>query len=145
MYSDLGNQSRKYELTLKLGDVRQGDDNITKYFNSLKRIWQDQDMFNDYEWHSTEDYTYYKKLVEDDRAFKFLAGLKPEHDEVRGRIIGHQPLPSIGEVFSEVRREETRCNVMLNKKESADNVTSQSDQSALAAANINSSKFQHRA
>ena len=47
MYSDLGNQSQKYELTLKLRDIRQGEDSITKYFNSLKRILQDQDMFDD--------------------------------------------------------------------------------------------------
>ncbi|RVW34481.1 Retrovirus-related Pol polyprotein from transposon RE2 [Vitis vinifera] len=33
-----------------------------------------------------------------------------------GRIIGRQSLPSIGEVFSEVRREESRRNVMLGKK-----------------------------
>ncbi|RVW50122.1 hypothetical protein CK203_012113 [Vitis vinifera] len=37
MYSDLGNQSRIFELTLKLGEIRQGEDNVTKYFNSLKR------------------------------------------------------------------------------------------------------------
>ena len=42
-------------------------------------------------------------MVESSRIFKFLAGLNVEFDEVRGRIIGRQPLPSIGEVFSEVR------------------------------------------
>ncbi|RVW21088.1 hypothetical protein CK203_106167 [Vitis vinifera] len=46
MYSDLGNQSQIFELTLKLGEIRQGEDNVTKYFNSLKRIWQDLDLFN---------------------------------------------------------------------------------------------------
>ncbi|CAL5432783.1 unnamed protein product [Camellia sinensis] len=49
MYSDLGNQSQVFELTLKLGDIRQGDDSVTKYFNSLKRLWQDLDIFNTYE------------------------------------------------------------------------------------------------
>ena len=116
MYSDLGNQSRIFELTLKIGDLRQGEDTVTKYFNSLKRIWQDLDLFNSYEWKSTEDFQHHKKTVEDSRIFKFLAGLNVEFDEVRGRIIGRQPLPSIGEVFSEVRREESRRNVMLGKK-----------------------------
>ena len=46
MYSDLGNQSQVFELTLKLGEIRQGDDSVTKYFNSLKRLWQDLDIFN---------------------------------------------------------------------------------------------------
>lgn len=37
MYLDLGNQSQMFELTLKLGEMRQGEDSVTKYFNSLKR------------------------------------------------------------------------------------------------------------
>ena len=116
MYSDLGNQSRISELILKIGDLHQGEDTVTKYYNSLKRIWQDLDLFNTYEWKSAEDFQHHKKTVEDNRIFKFLAGLNVEFDEVRGRIIGRQPLPSIGEVFSEVRREESRRNVMLGKK-----------------------------
>lgn len=55
MYSNLGNQSQVYELTLKLEEIRQGEDTVTKYFNSLKRLWQDLDLFNDYEWKSSED------------------------------------------------------------------------------------------
>ena len=49
MYYDLGNQSQIFELTLKLGEIREGEDNVTKYFNSLKHIWQDLDLFNTYE------------------------------------------------------------------------------------------------
>ena len=96
MYSDLGNQSQVYELTLKLGEIRQGEDSVTKYFNSLKRLWQDLDMFNYYEWKSPEDCKHYKKTVEDNRIFKFLIGLNVEFDEVRGKIIGRNSLPSIG-------------------------------------------------
>ncbi|RVW88529.1 hypothetical protein CK203_032984 [Vitis vinifera] len=67
-------------------------------------------------WKSAEDGLRHNKTMEDNWIFKFLAGLNVEFDEVRGRIIGRQPLPSIGEVFSEVRREESRRNVMLGKK-----------------------------
>lgn len=49
MYSDLGNQSQIYELTLKLGKMRQGEETVTKYFHSLKRLWQELDVFNDHE------------------------------------------------------------------------------------------------
>uniref|UniRef100_A0A2N9I543 Retrovirus-related Pol polyprotein from transposon RE1 n=1 Tax=Fagus sylvatica TaxID=28930 RepID=A0A2N9I543_FAGSY len=136
MYSDLGNQSQIFELTLKLGEMRQGEDSVTKYFNSLKRVWQDLDLFNTYEWKSVEDSRHHKKIVEDNRIFKFLAGLNIEFDEVRGRVIGRQPLPSIGDVFSEVRREESRRNVMLGKKGPGVAVES----SALVAADANSSK-----
>ena len=108
MYSDLGNQSQIFELTLKLDDIQQGEDNITKYFNSLKRIWQDLDLFNTYEWKFVEDGCHHKKTMEDNRIFKFLASLNVEFDELRGRNIGKQPLPSIGEVFSKVRRGESK-------------------------------------
>lgn len=88
MYSDLGNQSHVYELKLKLGQIRQGEDNVTKYFNSLKNFWQDLDLFSIYEWKSPEDGKHHKKMVEDNRIFTFLTGLNAEFDEVRGRIIG---------------------------------------------------------
>ena len=49
--------------------------------------------------------------------FKILARLNADFDEVQGRILGRQPLPSLGEVFFfEVRREETRRTVMLGYK-----------------------------
>lgn len=116
MYSDLGNQSQVYELTLKLGEIRQEEDSVTKYFNSLKRLWLYLDLFNDYEWKSIEDATHNKRIIEAHHIYKFLAGLNVEFDEVQGRIIGRTPLPQIGEVFAEVRREESRKHVMLGKK-----------------------------
>ena len=122
MYSDLGNQSQVFELTLKLGEIRQGDDSVTKYFNSLKRLWQDLDIFNTYEWKSVDDCNHHKKIVEDSRIHKFLASLNIEFDEVRGRVIGRPPLPTIGEVFAEVRREESRMSVMLKKKDISESI-----------------------
>ena len=56
MYYDFGNQSQIFELTLKIGDLCQREDIVKKYFNSLKRIWQDLDLFNTYEWKLTEDF-----------------------------------------------------------------------------------------
>ncbi|CAN1766567.1 Retrovirus-related Pol polyprotein from transposon TNT 1-94 [Linum perenne] len=100
-YSDMGNQSQVYDLT---------------YYNTLKQVWQDLEQFNDYVWKSNEDYLYYKKTVDTNRIFKFLVGLNAELDEVRGRIIGRDPLPPIAEVFNEVRREETRRRVMLGSR-----------------------------
>ena len=116
MYSDLGNQSQVYELTLKLGEIRQEEDLVTKYFNSLKHLWLYLDLFNDYEWKSIEDATHNKRIIEAHHIYKFLAGLNVEFDEVQGQIIGRTPLPQIGEVFAEVRREESRKHVMLGKK-----------------------------
>ncbi|KAK9217910.1 hypothetical protein WN943_006540 [Citrus x changshan-huyou] len=136
MYSDYGNQSQIYELQLALGDIRQGDYSITKYFNTLKRLWQDLDLFNDYEWESMEDFKHHKQTVNNERIFKFLAGLNVEFDEVRGRIIGRKPLPTLEDVFSEVRREESRRGVMLGKKNSVVSV----EKSALVTADANATR-----
>lgn len=130
MNSYLGNQSQLYELTLKIGEMRQGEDSVSRYFNSLKQSWQYLDLFNDYEWKCLQE------NVEAHRIFKFLAGLNTEFVEVRGRIIGRRPLPPIGEVFSEVRREECRRNVMLKKK-NFDGVT---ENSTLVTADANASR-----
>ncbi|RVX20324.1 hypothetical protein CK203_004876 [Vitis vinifera] len=116
MYSNLGNQSQIYELQLKLGNDCQGENSVTKYFNVLRGLWRDLDLFNDYEWKNTDDCNYFKKVVESSRIIKFLVRLNVEFDEVRDRIIGRQPLTYLGEVLSEVRREESRRNVMLGKK-----------------------------
>lgn len=55
-------------------------------------------------------------MVEDNHIFKFLIRLNMEFDEVRGRIIGRHPLTSIGEVLSEVWREESHLLMMLDNK-----------------------------
>lgn len=75
MYFDLGNQSQKYELMLKLGEICQGENSVTTYFNSLKCLWQDLDSFNDYEWKSFEDCNHHKKTEEDNCIFRFFIGL----------------------------------------------------------------------
>ncbi|KAL5824988.1 hypothetical protein ACOSQ3_021051 [Xanthoceras sorbifolium] len=92
MYSDLGNQSQIYEIELKIGETKQGTES------------------------DEADGVYFQKVLENSRVFKFLAGLNVDFDEVRGRIIGRQPLPSLNEVFAEVRREESRRGVMLGNK-----------------------------
>lgn len=117
MYSDLGNQSQIYELQLKLGELKQGNETVTKYFSAMKRLWQELDIFKDYTWKDPSDAAHYQKEVDNSRVYSFLAGLNVEFDEVRSRIIGRRPLSSLNEVFAEVRREESRRSVMLGKKE----------------------------
>ena len=64
----------------------------------------------------------YKKIVEKECIYKFLLGLNKNLDEVRGRILGFKPLPSVREVFSEIRREESRRKVMLGTQTSSKNL-----------------------
>ncbi|KAI5398299.1 hypothetical protein KIW84_063906 [Lathyrus oleraceus] len=91
------------------------------YYDTAKELWegQDLDLFNECEWIPPADSKHYKKMVDVSRVFKFLASLNVDFDEVRGRILGRNPIPPIGEVFSEVRREESRRQVMLGKNTAA--------------------------
>ena len=52
------------------------------------------------------------------KAFDFLAGLNKELDEVWDRILGKEPMPSIREIFTEVRRKNSRRKVMLGEQQS---------------------------
>lgn len=52
-------------------------------------------------------------MLEKGRVFDFLQGLTSDLDEVCGRLLGTEPLPSIIEVFAEVTREGSHKCVMM--------------------------------
>uniref|UniRef100_A0A1S8ADA3 Uncharacterized protein n=1 Tax=Citrus limon TaxID=2708 RepID=A0A1S8ADA3_CITLI len=116
-YSDLENQSQLYELNTHMWKMQQGNRDVTAYYNDMMAVWQELDLFEDEQWENSNDSARYKEKVERGRVFVFLAGLNKELDEVRGRILGKKPLPTIREVFSEVRREEARRQVMLKNND----------------------------
>ena len=111
-YSDLDNSAQLCELRDKARDLKQGSMDVTEYYTTLTKLWQDLDLFEPNDWCS-ECIVKYAKLVEKTRTYDFLAGLNKDLDDVRGRMIGIRPLPQIEEVFAEVRREESRRKIML--------------------------------
>lgn len=127
-YSNIDNTSAIFEIKSLLHDLQQGDATATEYYHTLTRYWQQLDTYEDMEWKCPEDSKKYNKLVEKDRVYQFLLGLNKNLDEVRGRILGTKPLPSIREVFSEVRRKESRRKIMLGST----NQSSITENSALA-------------
>lgn len=125
-YSDLKNSSQVFELRNRAKNLRQGENDVTQYYNELTKLWQELDLFRVLQWKDPDDAILYRRMVEDDRVYDFLAGLNKELDDVRGRLLGLKPLPVIEEVFAEVRREESRRRVMLGTS------TDPGDASALA-------------
>ncbi|KAI4297595.1 hypothetical protein L6164_037480 [Bauhinia variegata] len=75
----------------------------------------EHDLMATEEWTCACDAATYKGKIEKERVFQFLAGLNKSLDDVRSRILSRIPLPSTREVFSEVRREASRCKVMLHE------------------------------
>ncbi|XP_024027458.1 uncharacterized protein LOC112093390 [Morus notabilis] len=137
-YSSKENASIIFEIETTIHDLRQGDLSVTQFYNILTRHWQQLDVSEDYKWGCPDDAKRFREIVEKKKIFKFLMGLNKNLDEVRGRILGTKPLPSIREVFFEVRREESRKKVMLGESSTAAPITD--NLSALAvrgAQNIN--------
>lgn len=114
-YSDMEDQSQMLELNTKIWKLQQGNRSLTSYYNEMVSLWQEVDLFEEEAWKCSEDASMYKKKVERNRLFVFLAGLNKELDEVKGRIVSRQPLPSVKEAFSEIRREENRKKIMMSE------------------------------
>ena len=128
-YSTKEKTAEHVDIEIVLHDLRQGDLTITNYHNILAHHWQQLDVYKEYDWNCPEDAAKYQKIVEKRQLFKFLLGLIKDLDEVRGRILGTKPLPTICEAFVEVKREESRKKLMLGKQIAATIIES----SALAA------------
>ncbi|KAJ9673002.1 hypothetical protein PVL29_026326 [Vitis rotundifolia] len=98
----------------RLWQMKQGDWEVTEYYTEMLGLWQDLDLSCEEEWECMGDSVRFKKKMENERVFEFLAGLNRELDDVRSRVLSRWPLPSIREVFFEVRREENKRRVMLD-------------------------------
>ncbi|KAI4357258.1 hypothetical protein L6164_001219 [Bauhinia variegata] len=61
------------------------------------------------------DVALHKGKIEKEHMFQFLARLNKCLDDVRSRIPSRVPLPSIREVFSEVRHEASKSKIMLQE------------------------------
>ena len=112
-YSKACDAAQVYEIKVKTGASKQGDKTVTDYANSLKNLWQELDHYRVFEMKCSEDAATLKNFIEKDRVYDFLAGLKPEFDQVRVQILGRDEIPSLEETISLIRAEESRRSVML--------------------------------
>ena len=93
--------------------LEQGERDVIDYWVELADIWQKIDLNTEEgKWACDHDAAIYRKRVNDDRVFQFLAGLNESLDGVRRRILERSSLPSLGEVFAEVRQEASFRKVM---------------------------------
>ena len=88
-YSDLENHSQAFELKTRLWNSKQGETDIATFYKNMLALWQELDHCYNDEWENPKDLARFKK--------------QEEIDDVKGRVLGRRPLPSIREVFSELR------------------------------------------
>lgn len=109
----------------------QGTQTLNEYYLEKMSLWQELDMNTEEEWKCSEDAIRFHKRVEKECLFEILAGPTIELDDVRGRILSLDPLPSVREAFATVRREDSRRRIML--KDNSTPCSNSSEASALAA------------
>ncbi|KAK5819583.1 hypothetical protein PVK06_024596 [Gossypium arboreum] len=85
----------------KISEWRQGEKEVTFYYNEMMSLWQELDQCYNDEWECPEDGVKAMKKEENERAYLFLAGLNKEFYEVRSRILGKKSLPKLRKIFSE--------------------------------------------
>jgi len=109
-YSNIDNTSAIFEIKSLLHDLQQGEKSVTEFSNTLSRYWQRLDTYDEIEWKCPDDKKKYREMVGKDRIYKFLWGLI---GTLMKYVEEYLELPKLREVFSEVRREESRRKFML--------------------------------
>ena len=66
---------------------------MTVYYNNLVMLWQELDLLQHFNVEEPEDIATLVEMLERERVFDFLASLRPEFHEVRGRVLGKEPIP----------------------------------------------------
>ncbi|KAJ7961715.1 Retrovirus-related Pol polyprotein from transposon TNT 1-94 [Quillaja saponaria] len=56
----------------------------------------------------------YKKVVDKERVYDFLAGLNLEYDQIRVQVLGRDPFPNLRQTYAYVQQEESRRIAMLH-------------------------------
>ncbi|XP_028800330.1 uncharacterized protein LOC114755610 [Neltuma alba] len=112
-YGDGENASQIFDLKTKLWDLKQGSLSLGDYYLAKTTLWQELDLISDDSPCCASHAASNKKKVEKERLFELLAGLNPSFDDVRGRILSQDPLPTVRGAFAMLRSEDSRKKVML--------------------------------
>lgn len=91
--------------------MKQGQRKVIEYYMKMQTLYQELDLSSEEEWECSNDSTRYRKKVEFEWVFEFLAGLNLELDDVRGRILDWRPFLFVTKVLIDVRLEESRQRV----------------------------------
>ncbi|KAH7843911.1 hypothetical protein Vadar_022246 [Vaccinium darrowii] len=112
-YSVDQDASKAYQLHCEVIPVRQNGGSIISYFGKLQKIWQELDDIDDCFMECANDIVIYTTKVNSERVYKFLAGLDPHLDRVRGRVLSTKPLPGIQAAYAMVCAKANHQDAML--------------------------------
>ena len=84
-----------------------------QYYYALTTLWYRLDQLADYTPICSVDTTAFRKFIDRQWVFKFLADLRDEYDQVWCRILNMDPIPSLREAFAFIQNEEGRQGMIL--------------------------------
>ncbi|KAK3417008.1 hypothetical protein EUGRSUZ_H02766 [Eucalyptus grandis] len=96
-----------YELKMKASTTKQDNHSVMEYYDLMRGIWLEIDHNLNIQMRCPEDTNTLRNHMERDRIFEFLASLNANFDQIRVQILGKKRLPSLNEVFSTIRGEES--------------------------------------
>ncbi|XP_026426195.1 uncharacterized protein LOC113322310 [Papaver somniferum] len=108
----LGNGIKKFQLKSDVAGCKQKDgESIQDYYGRLKKLWDDINDFDALPSFKCSGCTCDLNLTlrtrrNNDQVREFLMGLIPYYANVRSRILGTEPLPSLHTVYSRLIQEE---------------------------------------
>lgn len=115
-YSKAKDEALIYEIQVKAAATKQGSFSVSEYSSLLQSLWQELDQYQVLKMKCSEDATLLKNYIQKQRSYQLLAGLNSEFDQIRVQILGHKDFPSLEEIISIVRAEESRRTVMLEQQ-----------------------------
>ena len=65
-YYDMENHSQAFELKTRLWNSKQGETDITTYYNNMLALWKELDLCYNYEWENPKDLARFRKREEID-------------------------------------------------------------------------------
>ena len=112
-FSKKGNGVCIFELKTTINNTKQGDLTVTTYYNIMVVLWQELDMHQYLEMKAPKDVAT-AEILEQDWVFELLAKPNLGFDEVRDRMVGKEPFPSLDKTFFYVSNEED-CKTLMIK------------------------------
>ncbi|RVW15140.1 hypothetical protein CK203_083381 [Vitis vinifera] len=101
--------------------MRQGDLDVTQYFNAMTKLWQELDLSTNSNWCCPEGGIQYKKLLDKERVHDFLAGLNRELNEKnydsKGIQVAKTATSSSGEATACDAQGNSTTSLNLNKEQ----------------------------
>ncbi|CAH9102629.1 unnamed protein product, partial [Cuscuta europaea] len=104
---------RLFYLEKTLGNISQGTQTITAYYNFFKGLWDEYVDFKTLPPCSCSLYTCkihekYQKLLQKESVQKFLVGLNESYSHLRSQILLQKPCPNLSSVYSFFLQEESQ-------------------------------------